>query len=174
MSDRPSTDHDLRINAQLTALHQRLCMRGVAATWRSPDIEAIEAEEQSLTGQAQRFFAEEMSRDEQRLADFRKLFVWFFGHGPDPREVLKRQYAVAQALFPDLLGHMSKSDIGRMFDETKASASWRTKQIFGRLGCHAPGARGAEVRGKNAEAARRRHAAAAERRAKKLSNSSHS
>lgn len=148
--------HEERLDSQLRSIHQRLVLRGVPATWRSPDVETIEAEERSLAAGAGRFFSE-VGGDSTRLHDFRQMFTYVFARGPDPRATLQRLFAIAQALFPEMLGHMSKSDVGRMFEETKAAASWRTKQIFGEFKLTAPGARGPDTRAANAAAASRTH-----------------
>jgi hypothetical protein len=73
-----------------------------------------------------------------------RLFDFAFAAGTDANRVMKRVYAVTKWLRSDLLMHMSLQQLGDLFDETKASPSWRIKQLvndalaaIGMRGCNA-------------------------------------
>jgi hypothetical protein len=90
----------------------------------------------------------------ERVETFHRLMNFFFGGGSrraHPCEVLRRLYAVAYALRPDLILHMGDRDIGMMFGETPAAVSWRMHRIFdGKL--HVRSAKREESRGSYREA----------------------
>lgn len=58
------------------------------------------------------------------------LLDWIFGarDGPLPRTVLKRLYAFARVISPDHVWRMSQTDLGHLFDETRAAVCEREKQ----------------------------------------------
>lgn len=140
------------------AIHQRLVLRGRGATWETPDIRAIEARHVGLTAQATAVFAE-ICAEPARLKDCGRVFAFFVedGRRRDWRAVVQRLFAVAQVLCPGATGFMSKSDVAQMLGERKASASWRAKKVWGRLGLFVPGGRGISTQEKNAERVRDRH-----------------
>lgn len=67
-----------------------------------------------------------------RLEAFRRLMSIFFADGPHPSDVMRRVYAFAKALRPELILNMSCEEVGAIFGETKASVSYRIKQLVNR------------------------------------------
>ena len=64
-----------------------------------------------------------------RVEAMRDLMGYFFADGPHPAAVLKRVFAVAKAIFPELVLNMSCEEIGLLFGETKAAVSYRIKLL---------------------------------------------
>lgn len=67
-----------------------------------------------------------------RVEAMRDLMRYFFAEGPHPAAVLKRVFAVAKAIFPDLVLNMSCEEVGMLFGETKAAVSYRIKLLVNR------------------------------------------
>jgi hypothetical protein len=67
-----------------------------------------------------------------RIEAMRDLMSYFFAEGPHPEAVLKRVFAVAKAIFPQLVFNMSCEEIGLLFGETKAAVSYRIKLLVNR------------------------------------------
>lgn len=67
-----------------------------------------------------------------RVEAMRDLMGYFFADGPHPAAVLKRVFAVAKAIFPELVLNMSCEEIGLLFGETKAAVSYRIKLLVNR------------------------------------------
>ena len=63
---------------------------------------------------------------------FLMMMGYFFSEGPHPGTVMRRVFAFAKALCPDLMLNMSLHEVGLMFGETKAAAGWRIKQLINR------------------------------------------
>lgn len=107
--------HMERINDHLGVVYRR---GGFEAVDTVTPVDAIEPEEDST--------------DQQKVRDeaFRKLLGYFFEDGPHPGVVMRRVYATAWALAPEMIGHMSQRDLAKLFDETPAAVSWRVKKMF--------------------------------------------
>lgn len=112
------------IERVLSAAWKRL-PHGEAVDLRTPDEDLMAAEDWKSA------IREEFGGE--RLETFHRLMGFFFGGGSrqaHPCEVLRRVYAVAYSLRPDLILHMGDRDIGQMFGETPAAVSWRMHRIF--------------------------------------------
>lgn len=76
---------------------------------------------------------------------FDGLMNYLFSDGPHPGCVVRRAYALAKSIRPELIAHMSLEDLGQMLGETRAAQSWRIKKIFSNYlasaGCRATHAR---------------------------------
>lgn len=145
------------IDKFLRAIHQRLALRGRERTWASPDLAMLADKHAGLLEQTRAVFEGTLA-DPTSAEDCQRVLRFLLGDGPrDWRAVVQRLFAVAQVLCPGATGYMSKSDVGQMLAERKASPSWRAKQIFRGLGLFVPGNRGVETQGKNAARVRERH-----------------
>lgn len=155
--------HLERLNDHLFALQTRLEVRGVQASFETPDLALIEKEEAGDLQKAAKLWLGKYSSEMVKEL-FDRMMRFIGQEGPHPNTVCKRWYVLAHVHCPDLVMGMSKTDLAKMMDERKASVSWRVKQIFSRqAGVFAPGSRGSETCAANAAAVRRRHA---KRRAK--------
>lgn len=124
-------DHSAAIEEQgreidrvLSAAWKRL-PHGEAVDLRTPDEDLMAAEDWRAA------IREEFGGE--RLETFHRMMNFLFGGGPrqaHPCEVLRRVYAVAYSLRPDLILHMGDRDLGQMFGETPAAVSWRMHRIF--------------------------------------------
>jgi hypothetical protein len=80
--------------------------------------------------------AEEAEADRRmalRVQTFRRLLDFFFECGPDPLQVLRRIYAVAKALRPELIGDMAMEDIAIICGDGggRSTVSARIKRVYG-------------------------------------------
>lgn len=107
--------HDKRINSALA----------IAAHKRGYQLESITTD----TPLDWLIRAEEGDQDIHDEA-LTKVLLYFYADGPHPGCVLRRVFAVAKAIRPDLLLNMTDAEIGQMFDETRAAQSWRRDKIF--------------------------------------------
>lgn len=115
------TEHGREIERVLSAAWKRL-PKDVAVDLHTPDMDLMRAEDP--------FSAIRDEFGEERFETFHRLMNFFYGDGPHPCAVLRRLYAIAYALRPDLVLHMGDRDIGQMFGETPAAVSWRMHRIF--------------------------------------------
>lgn len=109
--------HARRINSVLARL---AAVRGYvheATAPRTPLDELLAAEEGEV---------EQEERSEVLVA----MLCFLAADGPHPGAIVRRFYALAKALRPELIGHMSVEEIGLMMGETPAAVSWRIKRIF--------------------------------------------
>lgn len=88
-----------------------------------------------------------------------RFLDWVFQKGPNPPEVMKRVYAVAHALRPDLLLNMSGSEIAAIFQETRAAESARMMLLNKKM--KAAGFKHTSFVARKSETARRRMALSA-------------
>lgn len=88
-----------------------------------------------------------------------RFLEWVFQRGPNPPEVMKRIYAVAHALRPDLLLNMSGAEIAAIFDETRAAESARMMLLNKKM--KAAGFKHTSFVARKSETARRRMALSA-------------
>jgi hypothetical protein len=116
--DADTTHHEQRIHTVL------------ARVYRAGGYEAVE----HRTPLSELLAAEDETEDERELRreGFRRALIYLFGDGPHPAAVCKRAFALAKAIDPELIAHMSLQDIGMMLGETRAAQSWRIKKIFSR------------------------------------------
>lgn len=94
-----------------------------------------------------------------RMEAFHKLLEYFFQKGPHPAQAMQLLYAVAKALRPDLILHMTVRDLGRIFGDTPAAWSWRIEQCISKFIGRA-GMRGVRLPCQKSEAARESYRAA--------------
>lgn len=109
--------HDQRINSALARVASKRGYTQESVTTRTPLDELIEAEEQS-----------ELAGDRGNV--LRRVLLFFYADGMHPGAVLRRVYALAKAIDPELIGDMTCDDLALMFGETKAAQSWRIQRIF--------------------------------------------
>ena len=114
-----SKDHEERINSVLARKALKHGYRQEAVTHEAPLTELIAAEEQAAA-------AAGLGRGDV----LKRMLQFFYADGQHPGAVVRRVFAVAKAIDPDLLGHMTLEDVGEMLGETKAAQSWRVKKIF--------------------------------------------
>lgn len=73
--------------------------------------------------------------EEWKIRDetIQRVLGFFFAVGPDPLEVVRRVFATAKAVSPELLGDMSLEDIALLCgDGGRATVSARAKRIYNR------------------------------------------
>lgn len=109
--------HEARINDVL---------RGVCAV-RTPEL--VEAR----TPLSELIESEDGEDDDDRhRRDLGMIMAYFFADGPHPAQVVRRVFAVARAVRPELIGHLNGTQLALMFGETRAAQSWRVKKVFNR------------------------------------------
>lgn len=103
----------------------------------------------------------DVSREEMqiKLEAFHELLAYFFQRGPHPAHVMQLVYAVAKALRPDLIAHMTVRDLAKMFADTPAAWSWRIEQCVSKLIAKA-GMRGVRLPFQKTDSARASYRAA--------------
>ncbi len=109
--------HDLRINSVLARRALRRGYSQESITTETPLTELIQAEERTAVAG-------------EKGDVLKRMMQFFYADGQHPGAVLRRVFAVAKAIDPELLGHMNLEELGLMFGETKAAQSWRVKKIF--------------------------------------------
>lgn len=76
--------------------------------------------------------ADGIQTEEEKIRDeaFARLVDFLFADGPHPGCVVRRIFALAKAIRPQVLCTMSLEEIHLMLGETRAAGSWRIKKIF--------------------------------------------
>jgi hypothetical protein len=156
LTAREVREHEARIDSTLRVVFRR---EGFEVTdSRTPLSELYEREVAAMNEREEDL---EEVRIQARNEAYGKIIQYIFCEGPHPGVVLRRLYAITQALKPGLIAHMTQTDLAKMFAETKAAQSWRMGQIFsgylkasGQKGYRAPGQRGETARANCAEAQR--------------------
>lgn len=113
---------DREINSVLARAALKQGYSAEAVTVRTPLDDLIRGEE--VDGESDDEVAE------LRRKILRHLLRFFFADGPHPGAVVRRVYAVAKPLTPELIMHMTCEDLANMLGETKAAHSWRILKIF--------------------------------------------
>lgn len=110
-------DHERRIQETLAMRAARNGYSQEGVTWQTPLSDLIAAEERA-------------EMEGGRGDVLRQMLLFFYADGLHPGAVLRRVFAVAKAIKPELIGDMSLEELALMFGETKAAQSWRIKRIF--------------------------------------------
>lgn len=132
--------HNLRINSALAIAAARRGFSQEAVTNHTPLDALIEADERC--------------QEQEGLGSvLQRMMLFFFADGAHPGVVLRRVYAVAKAIEPAMINHMSLEELALMFGETKAAQSWRLKRIFSDYQRHS-GLKGFKARFQKSESAR--------------------
>lgn len=128
------TAHATAYDAE-AAIHEQRIHTVLARVYRAGGYEAVD----NRTPLSELLAAEDDAEDERevRREGFRQALIYLFDDGPHPAAVVKRAFAMAKAIDPVLIAHMSLQDIGQMLGETRAAQSWRIKKIFSRKLTHA-------------------------------------
>lgn len=106
-----------RIGETLAQVYWKKGFRQEAVTTRTPLADLLAKEEAADV-------------QEERRETLGVLLRYFFADGPHPGAVVRRLFAVAKAVAPELIVDMTVEELGLMFGETKAAQSWRIKKIF--------------------------------------------
>lgn len=109
--------HDARINSALARAAAKRGYTQEAITNHTP-LDDLLAKEEALDVQAER---------REALSG---LMRFFYADGPHLGAVVRRVVAIAKAVAPELISHMTVDDLALMLGETKAATSWRIKKIF--------------------------------------------
>lgn len=109
--------HDVRIASLLARVAQRKGYTQESITTHTPLDDLIAAEERA-------------EMEGGRGDTLAQMLRFFYADGMHPGCVLRRVFAVAKAIKPELVGDMSLEELALMFGETKAAQSWRIKKIF--------------------------------------------
>lgn len=141
--------HEVRIERRLGIVYRR---EGFEVPDNDTPLDALLAKEDNTADHEPDWLV--------RCEALRGLLAYFFAEGPHPGVVLRRVFAVTWALDRSLVANMTQTDMAIMFDETKASQSWRIKKIFSGY-LQKWGAKGFKAPGQKTETAGRAYAAAA-------------
>lgn len=96
----------------------------------------------------------------ERQEVFRALLGYFFADGVHPLDVVRRVYAVAKAVAPDLIGDMSLEDLAVLCgDGGRATVSARIKRVYNRY-IEESGGRGVQAHFQKSATTVRRYAEA--------------
>lgn len=71
---------------------------------------------------------------EVRAEALQALLGWLWGDGNHPARVVRRAYAMAKKMAPDLVEGMNQTELALMLGETRAAYSARMIRLFGRGG----------------------------------------
>lgn len=156
MKERELLEHERRVDAALSRAADRL--------HEQIDVNTP-ADEVMLAEEVESF--ERLTKDEEQmrllLAFFDRFFDFLYEDGPHPGWVLRRVYALARRYRPSLIMNMNGTDLGMMFNETRAAQSWRIQAIFDRLklsgvrGCRGAGFKSEGARESYSESAKGNH-----------------